>query len=178
MRDFLINTAERDNPGEVFELESNKMLEAKVNGRIWSKLGAMVAYHGNLTFKREGMMEGGLMKAFQRAVSQEMSALTKIEGNGVVYLADQAKEVKILRLNGDSINVNGNDLLAFEDSVQYAITMHKKVAGMLAGGLFSVKLEGHGLIAILSHGKPLPCPLKLAGHFTPTQTPPLHGVAT
>ncbi len=88
LRDFLINTAERDNPGEVFELESNKMLEAKVNGRIWSKLGAMVAYHGDLTFKREGMMEGGLMKAFQRAVSQEMSALTKIEGNGVVYLAD------------------------------------------------------------------------------------------
>ncbi len=71
-----------------------------------------------------------------------------------------AKEVKILRLNGDSINVNGNDLLAFEDSVQYAITMHKKVAGMLAGGLFSVKLEGHGLIAILSHGKPLTLPLK------------------
>ncbi|MDO4246560.1 MAG: AIM24 family protein [Deinococcus sp.] len=155
LRDFLAKTAERDNPGDVFELESSKMLEVKVSGRVWSKLGAMVAYKGNLTFKREGTLEGGLMKAFKRAVSQEMSPLAKIEGRGVAYLADQGKEIQILRLSGESLNVNGNDLLAFEDSVQYDITMQRRVAGMAAGGLFSVRVQGHGLVAILSHGKPL-----------------------
>ncbi|MFB9992416.1 AIM24 family protein [Deinococcus oregonensis] len=155
LRDFLVQTAERDNPGEVFELESSKMLEVRVDGRIWSKLGAMIAYKGNLNFKREGTLEGGLMKALKRAVSQEMSPLAKIEGRGVVYLADQGKEVSILRLQGDTLNVSGNDLLAFEDSVEYDITMHRRIAGMAAGGLFSVRVQGHGLVAILSHGKPL-----------------------
>ncbi|BDP40753.1 hypothetical protein DAETH_07220 [Deinococcus aetherius] len=155
LRDFLAQTAERDNPGDVFELESSKMLEVKVNGRIWSKLGAMVAYKGNLSFKREGTLEGGLMKALKRAVSQEMSPLAKIEGRGVAYLADQGKEITVLRLAGDSLNVNGNDLLAFEDSVNYDITIQRRAAGMAAGGLFSVRLQGSGLVAILSHGKPL-----------------------
>jgi uncharacterized protein (AIM24 family) len=155
LQQFLTETAERDRPGDVFELESSKMLEVKVRGRVWSKLGAMVAYKGNLSFKREGMLEGGLMKALIRAVSQEMSPLAKIEGQGVCYLADQGKEVTVLRLTGDTINVNGNDLLAFEDSVRYDITMMRRVATMMAGGLFSVKLNGHGLVAILSHGKPL-----------------------
>lgn len=155
LNDFLSNTAERDNPGEVFELESRKMLEAKVDGLLWSKLGAMIAYRGQLEFKREGMLEGGMMRALMRAVSQEMSPLAKIEGRGIVYLADQGREIQILRLAGDSINVNGNDLLAFENSVQYEITMQRRMAGWASGGLFSVRLTGQGLIAILSHGKPL-----------------------
>ena len=155
LSDFVRDTAERDNPGDVFELESHKMLEVKVRGRIWSKLGAMVAYKGNLSFKREGMLEGGVMKALMRAVSNEMEPLAKIEGQGVCYLADQGKEITIVRLNGDGLNVNGNDLLAFEDTVRHDITMHRRISGMASGGLFSVKLHGQGMVAILSHGTPL-----------------------
>ena len=73
----------------------------------------------------------------------------------MAYLADSAKNVTILRLTDETINVNGNDLLAFEESVQYKITMHKRVSGMLSGGLFSVKLSGSGMVALMSHGKPL-----------------------
>lgn len=167
--DFLRQSAEQDRPGEVFELESSKMLEAKVNGRIWSKLGAMVAYRGRLTFNRAstlgdmlgGMRGGGgglvgsLVNAAVRMGSQEMGPLVAIEGQGVCYLADQGKEIAILRLQGDALNVSGNDLLAFEDTVQHHITMQRSVAGMVAGGLFSVRMQGHGLVAILSHGKPL-----------------------
>ena len=156
LADFLARTAERDHPGDVFELESDKMLEVHVRGRVWSKLGAMVAYRGALTFRREGMLEGGLAKAFLKAVSGEMAPLAKIEGEGVAYLADQGKNVTVLRLGaGEALSVNGNDLLAFEDSVQYAITMHRRVSGMLTGGLFSVRLTGPGLVAIVSHGHPL-----------------------
>lgn len=153
--EFVETTAERDQPGEVFELESERMLEANVNGRIWSKLGAMVAYRGQLTFKREGMLEKGVGTALMKFVSGEMTPLTKIEGQGIAYLADGGKHITVLKLQGETINVNGNDLLAFEDSVQYQITMHKRVSGMLSGGLFSVKLTGQGLVAIMSHGRPL-----------------------
>jgi len=153
--DFVNETAERDQPGDVFELESERMLEVHVNGRMWSKLGAMVAYRGQLTFKREGMLEKGVGTALMKFVSGEMAPLSKIEGQGVAYLADNGKHITILRLQGETINVNGNDLLAFEDTVSYQITMHKKVSGMLSGGLFSVRLSGTGMIAIMSHGRPL-----------------------
>jgi uncharacterized protein (AIM24 family) len=153
---FLAATGEKDNPGDIFELESSEMLEVHVNGRIWSKLGAMVAYRGNLKFVREGAFEGGLGKFVSKMVSGEAAPLSKIEGQGIAYLADQKKKITILRLTGrETINVNGNDLLAFEDSVQYEITMHRRIAGMLAGGLFSLRLSGQGMIAIVSHGQPL-----------------------
>ena len=155
LQQFLTETAERDHPGDVFELESPRMLEVHVNGAMWSKLGAMVAYRGQLTFKREGMLAGGVGKALMKMVSGEMAPLSKIEGQGICYLADEAKQVTILRLQNESINVNGNDLLAFETSVEYQITMHKRIAGMLSGGLFSVRLTGSGMVAIMSHGQPL-----------------------
>ena len=152
---FLNKTAEADRPGDAFELENDKMLEVKVRGRVWSKLGAMVAYSGNLSFKREGMLEGGIMKALVRAVSSEMEPLAKIEGQGVAYLADQAKEITVLRLTGDAVNVAGHALLAFEDTVEHKVTTHRSAAGMVSGGLFSVHLRGQGMLALLSHGRPL-----------------------
>jgi uncharacterized protein (AIM24 family) len=106
--------------------------------------------------ERYGRGDCRLERFLKKAVSGETSALVKIEGNGVVYLADQKKNVTILRLQrGDVINVNGNDLLAFEATVGYDITMHRRVAGMMAGGLFSVRLHGTGMVALMSHGAPL-----------------------
>ena len=155
LADFLRHTGEKDRPGDVFELESNRMLEIHVNGRVWTKLGAGVAYRGGLKFIREGMMEGGLGKMLKKMVSGEAAPLSKVEGQGRLYCADAGKHISILRLNGESINVSGNDLLAFEDTISYDITMIRRVAGMLAGGLFSVKLTGTGMVAITTHGEPL-----------------------
>lgn len=153
--DFIARTGERDQPGDVFELESSKMLEIHVSQRVWTKLGAAIAYRGALKFVREGMLEGGLMKALVRATTGEMTPLAKVEGTGRLYVADAGKEITVLRLNNESINVSGNDLLAFEDSVSYEITMLRRVAGMMAGGLFSVRLSGTGMVAITTHGYPL-----------------------
>jgi len=155
LADFLQKTGEKDHPGDVFELESHRMLEIHVNGRVWTKLGAAIAYRGDLKFIREGMLEGGVMKALKRAVTGEATPLSKVEGRGRLYVADSGKHISVLRLAGETINVSGNDLLAFEDTVSYDITMIRRVAGMMAGGLFSVKLTGHGMVAITTHGDPL-----------------------
>jgi uncharacterized protein (AIM24 family) len=155
IKDFIEATSERDNPGIDFELESTKMLEINLQGRVWTKLGSMIAYRGEVKFVREGMLEGGIGKAFMKALSGEMSPLTKVEGHGKVYVADAGKEISILRLENTTLNVSGNDLLAFQDTVKYSVTMHRRVAGMMAGGLFSVKLEGSGMVAITTHGRPL-----------------------
>ena len=51
--------------------------------------------------------------------------------------------------------VNGNDILAFENDIKFDIKMMKKVTAMLQGGLFNIRLEGTGLIAITTHYDPV-----------------------
>lgn len=80
--------------------------------------------------------------------------LTYADGNGKLYLADEGKKVSIIKLAGESLYVNGNDILAFETTLDHKITMMKKMAAMLSGGLFNVLVSGHGMLAITSHYEP------------------------
>jgi len=138
-----------------FELESDRMLEVNLNGMVWMKMGAMVSYRGQIKFTREGMLEQGLGNLLKKAVSGEGARLTKGEGHGKMYLADRGKKISIIQLNGEALCVNGNDILAFEATVKNEIKMMRRVAGMVAGGLFNYRLSGTGLIAISSHYNPM-----------------------
>jgi uncharacterized protein (AIM24 family) len=62
--------------------------------------------------------------------------------------------VSIIKLNGESLFVNGNDMLAFESCLEHKISMMKKMAAMMAGGLFNVFIKGQGMLAITSHYEP------------------------
>jgi len=153
--DFVKNTQQRDRGEGLFELEGDRLLEINLDGKVWTKAGSMAAYRGNIKFIREGVLEHGIGKILKRAVTGEGTRLTKAEGKGSLYLADSGKKISILNLQGDSIFVNGNDVLAFEDGIQWDIKLMKKVTAMLAGGLFNVKLEGTGMIAITTYYDPL-----------------------
>ncbi|MBW8808996.1 MAG: AIM24 family protein [Lysobacter sp.] len=106
-------------------------------------------------FVRQGMLEQGLGNLLKKAISGEGTQLMKMEGQGRVYIADAGKKITLLRLAGESIFVNGNDVLAYEDGVQSDIKMMRKVSGMMSGGLFNIKLSGSGVVAITSHYEPL-----------------------
>jgi uncharacterized protein (AIM24 family) len=153
--EFVAATVQKDLNEGLFELESARMLEINLNGMIWTKMGSMVAYHGHIKFEREGIMEQGVGKFLKKMVTGEGAKLTKATGQGKLYLADSGKSIQILRLQGESIFINGNDLLAFEPSIQWDIRMMKQLSAMFAGGLFNVRLEGQGMIAITSHFEPL-----------------------
>jgi uncharacterized protein (AIM24 family) len=122
------------------------------------KWGAMVGYRGSITFKKAGISDKGLGKVFKEKLTGEGMTLTKAEGQGALYLADQGKKISVIQLNGESLFVNGNDVLAFEDGIDWDVKMIKG-AGMAAGGLFNVKLTGNGMIAITTHGEPLTLPV-------------------
>ena len=153
--EFVQQTTQKDLNQGVFELETPRLLEVNLNGMVWTKMGSMVAYRGQVKFTREGIMEQGLGNMFKKALTGEGSRLTKAEGQGKVYLADTGKKVTILNLQGQSIFVNGNDLLAFESSISYEIKMMKKVSTMLAGGLFNIRLQGSGMVAFTTHYEPI-----------------------
>ena len=155
LEEFVATSAQRDRGEGFFELETERMLEVNLDGTVWTKMGSMVAYVGNIKFTREGILEHGIGKFLKKAVSGEGARLTKAEGRGRLYLADTGKKVTILNLEGDSIFVNGNDLLAFERDIQWDIKIMRKLTGMMAGGLFNVRLEGQGMIAITTHYDPL-----------------------
>ena len=153
---FVQQTRQQDRGQGLFELESEYMLEINLdNQTMWTKMGSMVAYRGAIKFTREGLLEHGLGKLLKKAVSGEGAKLTKAEGSGQLYLADSGKKVSIISMAGESIFVNGNDLLAFEPSLNWDIKIMKKLTAMMAGGLFNVRLEGDGMIAIGSHFTPM-----------------------
>ncbi len=155
VEEFVKSTEQKDRGQGFFELESSRMLEINLNGNVWTKMGSMVAYTGQIKFTREGMFEHGVGKMLKRAVSGEGTRLTKADGSGRLYLADDGKKVSIINLQNETIYVNGNDILAFEESIDWDIKLMRKITGMLAGGLFNVKLQGTGMIAITTHYDPL-----------------------
>jgi len=155
IQSFLQETAQRDDKREPFELENPYLLEVNLNGRVWAKLGAMIGYVGNVKFIREGMMEGGLGKFFKKAMTGEANPMMKAEGQGRVYFADSGKKVRVLYLENEGLFVNGNNVLAFQDSIQWDIKLMRRMAGVAAGGLFNMQLGGTGAIAITTHFDPI-----------------------
>jgi len=153
--EFIKNTEQEDKGEGLFELETPRMLEVNLNGMIWAKAGSMVAYNGKIKYEREGILEHGLGSMFKKALTGEGASLMKANGQGKLYLADGGKKIIILQLQNESIYVNGNDLLAFEPSLKHEIKLMKRVAGMMAGGLFNVRCEGSGMLAITTHYEPL-----------------------
>ncbi len=155
LQEFLNRTAQKDSNQGLFEMEGDRVLEVNLNGSIWTKTGSMIAYLGNVKFTREGVLEQGVGNLMKKFVSGEGTKLTRAAGQGKVYLADSGKKITILALNGESMFVNANDVLAFEESLKYEIKMMRKMAAMLSGGLFNARFQGTGLLAITSHYDPL-----------------------
>lgn len=142
--------------GDTFQLENSKLLDIAVNGTVMTKAGSMVAYDGDLSFTGKSSAEGGLTGYIKSKATSEGTPVMEVEGTGHLYVADQAKEIQIMELDpGESISVNGNDVLAFESSVDYTISTIDSLAGSATGGLTNVFLEGPGNIAVSTHGNPL-----------------------
>ena len=155
INEFVASTTEQEGTADAFAKETSEMLEVNLRGRAWARVGAMIAYTGRVNFERESSFAGGISKFIKKKLTGEGAPLMSMDGDGRVYLADRKKKVSLFRLDGEHVSVNGNDLLAFEDGIDWDIEMMKSGSGAMTGGLFNVKLSGHGMVAITSHGKPL-----------------------
>lgn len=149
---------EQKDTGTPWQLESNRALEINLNNDlVYLKAGSMIAYYGDIKFTRTSG-GGGLGKLMKRAMTGEAAPLMRAEGVGSLYAADQGKEVTILTLRDETIYINGNDMLAYQDGIEWDIQITRG-AGMAAGGLFSLMLRGSGLVAFTTHGRPLVLPV-------------------
>ena len=140
--------------GEAFTLQNPRLLKVELSETsVMARNGAMVAYQGDVHFQHKG---GGLGRLLKKAATGESLRLMEATGSGELFLANQAMLVHVLRLSGDTLTVNGQNILAFEQGIEWDITRVKGgTAGMLAGGLFNIGLQGTGMVALISDGEPL-----------------------
>ena len=140
---------------DAFALQNSKLLKVSLNQiTVQARLGSMVAYQGDVHFEHAG--SGGLNRWVKKAVTGEGTKLMKIEGTGEVFLADQAQDIHLIKLENDSITCNGANVLAFDAGIDWDIKkVEGGVASAMAGGLFNMELSGSGWVAVLSDGPPV-----------------------
>lgn len=133
-------------------LQSQKMLRVLMGPEVLAAQGAMVAYQGAMDFSYKGAGSlGGMLK---KAVTGEGGNLMRVNGQGEVFFARAAQNIFLLQLEGDAITINTRSLLAFDATLQYDIRMLGN-SGLLAGGLFNLLLQGHGVAAVSTDGTPM-----------------------
>jgi uncharacterized protein (AIM24 family) len=138
---------------EAFALQNSKLLKVNLQEiTIQAKLGSMVGYQGDVAFEHAG--SGGMSRLVKKAVTGEGASLMKISGTGEAFLADQAQDIHLIKLENDQITCNGANLLAFDAGIDWDIKREKGV-GAMAGGLFNMALSGTGWVAIISDGPPV-----------------------
>ncbi|MFW6317464.1 MAG: AIM24 family protein [Halorubrum sp.] len=141
---------------EPFQRENSYTLDVDVDGTVMAKAGSMIAYTGDVSFAGKASAEGGITGFLKEAATGEGTPIMAVEGRGHVYFADAGKKVQVIELDaGESITVNGEDVLAFQESLSYEISAIDSLAGSFAGGFSNVYLEGPGYVALTTHGDPV-----------------------
>jgi uncharacterized protein (AIM24 family) len=153
---FLRETREIGTPGERFEVESDRMLRIEVDGGVWLKPGAAIAYRDGVAFERLPTIDA---RSLHDAALREVAPLVRATGHGRLYCAQHGSHVRLVRLTGQTLFVVWQELLAFEESLQFETTFVGHGVGIAAGGLAAVKLSGEGALAIATHGRPLTLPV-------------------
>ena len=140
--------------GERFTVQNPRLLKVELSRTtVLARNGSMVAYQGDVHFEHRG---GGVGRFLKKAAAGESLRLMQASGMGEVFLAHQAMLVHVLRIDEDSLTVNGRNILAFESDIEWDVTRVKGgAAGMLAGGLFNIHLRGTGTVALISDGEPV-----------------------
>jgi uncharacterized protein (AIM24 family) len=139
---------------DAFALQNSKLLKVSLQQvTIQAKLGAMVAYQGDVKFEHAG--SGGMSRLVKKAVTGEGTKLMKMEGAGEVFLADTAQDIHLIYLENDQVTCNGANVLAFDAGIDWDIQRAGGGASTLAGGLYNMALSGTGWVAIISDGPPV-----------------------
>jgi uncharacterized protein (AIM24 family) len=143
------------------KLLNSKLLSARLEGeQIFSRRGAMVAYQGEIEFARSFLGNGGVQEVAMRAATGEGLPLMSAKGRGEVLYADHGRHVTLVALQGDTLYVESDNVLAFDPNLRGGTVFlgnQGGVTGLLRGaatgqGLFTSTFTGKGQVALLSDG--------------------------
>ncbi|MCW8221177.1 AIM24 family protein, partial [Streptomyces griseolus] len=111
--------------------------------------------------------QGGLGSMIGRRVAGEATPLMTVEGNGTVMFGHGGHHIQVIDLDGDTLYVEADRLLAFDGALrQGTMFMGSQggVMGLVRGqvtgqGLFTTTLSGHGAVAVMAHGGVIELPI-------------------
>jgi uncharacterized protein (AIM24 family) len=152
MRSELFGQNLETTSGETMSLQNPRMLKVRLDGEVLARQGSMVAYQGQVTFAYEGA--GGVGRFLKKALTGEGVPLMRCSGRGDVFLAQGGNELHVLDLDGDSVTVNGANVLAFEPGLTWDIR-RVEGASALSGGAFNMVFSGTGRLVVSAFGTPV-----------------------
>ncbi|MET8961705.1 TerD family protein [Streptomyces sp. NPDC004074] len=122
---------------------------------VLARQGSMVLYQGKVDFGYKGAGFAG--RIVGNATGQEMQ-LMRCTGHGQVFLAENATHLHPIELQGDAICVSAENVLAFDESLQYEVR-RVEGHGIPGGALFTMQFQGTGTIVVKTHGAPVVLPV-------------------
>lgn len=131
-----------------------RVLHADLTGdTIRAAEGSMVAYEGSVDFKNAGIGGGGGFRAaLKQKIAGESLSLMECAGTGRVYLAQDAMDVVVIDLEGQTLTVESQHILALTSGLRTDVTF-AGLGGLSAGhGLATTTVTGPGQIGVTSDG--------------------------
>ncbi|MEU6012996.1 TerD family protein [Streptomyces sp. NPDC047515] len=122
---------------------------------VLARQGSMVMYQGKVDFGYKGAGFAG--RIVGHATGQEMQ-LMRCTGRGQVFLAEDSAHLHPIELQGDSICVSAERVLAFDESLQYEVRRIEG-HGIPGGALFTMLFQGTGTVVVMTHGTPVVLPV-------------------
>ncbi|MEV5814586.1 TerD family protein [Streptomyces mutabilis] len=122
---------------------------------VLARQGSMVLYQGKVDFSYKGAGFAG--RVVGNATGQEMQ-LMRCTGKGQVFLAENSAMLHPIELQGDAICVSAENVLAFDESLQYEVRRIEG-HGIPGGALFTMQFQGTGTIVVKTHGVPVVLPV-------------------
>ncbi|WP_335939394.1 TerD family protein [Streptomyces sp. PTD5-9] len=122
---------------------------------VLARQGSMVMYQGKVDFSYKGAGFAG--RIVGNATGQEMQ-LMRCTGRGQVFLAEDSAHLHPIELQGDSICVSAERVLAFDESLQYEVRRIEG-HGIPGGALFTMLFQGTGTVVVMTHGTPVVLPV-------------------
>ncbi|MEU9580586.1 MULTISPECIES: AIM24 family protein [Streptomyces] len=137
----------------MFRLQGSKVLAVEMTGdSVRAKNGSMVAYDGEMAFKKLSGGGEGLRGMVTRRLTGEQMTLMEVKGRGTCWFADRASEINLVALRGDRLHVEASNLLAADAGLRTGTTFTGLRGASQGNGLFTTTVEGHGQAALLSDG--------------------------
>ncbi len=122
---------------------------------VLARQGSMVMYQGKVDFSHKGA--GFTGRIVGNATGQEMQ-LMRCTGRGQVFLAEDGANLHPIELQGDGICVSAENVLAFDESLQYEVRRIEG-HGIPGGALFTMQFQGTGTVVVKTHGIPVVLPV-------------------
>ncbi|WP_439946440.1 TerD family protein [Streptomyces sp. BBFR109] len=144
--------------GQRWTPQNGKLIRADlgIGGQpVLARQGSMVLYQGKVDFSYKGAGFAG--RIVGNATGQEMQ-LMRCTGQGQVFFAEESTHLHPVELQGDAICVSAENVLAFDESLQYEVRRIEG-HGIPGGALFTMQFQGTGTIVVKTHGTPVVLPV-------------------